>query len=143
MTVNFDDYVISTENSLLDISMIHDYLSNQSYWANGRSREVVEKSIENSLCFGVFFEGKQIAFARIVTDFATFAWLCDVFVIEDYQGIGLGKWLVGKIISYPPTEKLRLWLLATSNAHELYQKYGDFEPVSNPGRWMVKWRKDQ
>ncbi len=92
-----DGYTISTDKARLDISAIHEYLSERSYWAEGRPREVVERAIENSLCFGVYEGERQAGFARVVTDYATFAWLCDVFILEDYRGRGLGKWLVETI----------------------------------------------
>jgi GNAT superfamily N-acetyltransferase len=94
-----DKYVISTDKSKFDIKAIHAFLSTQAYWAMNRPLEVVQKAIENSYCFGVFDEGKQIGLARVVTDYATFAWLCDVFIIPEYRGLGLSKWLVECVVN--------------------------------------------
>ena len=126
---------------MLNIDFVFDYLGNQSYWARGRSRLVVEKSIQNSLCFGVFDAEKQVGFARLVTDIITFAWLSDVFIDEAYQDQGLGKWLIKTIVSHPDMKAMNFILLATSNAHQLYQKYGGFEPLNNPEKWMVRKMK--
>ena len=143
MTImNFDihqgSFSISTDHEKLNFDFIHDYLCNQSYWAQGRSREVVEKSIRNSLCFGVFDEEQQVGFARIVSDYITFAWLCDVFIAESHRGQGLGKWLVKSVISHPEVESVKNILLATSNAHEFYRKYGGFKALQGFDKWMVR-----
>jgi len=135
-------YRISTDKSKLDVPFIHHWLGTVSYWAQGRSRETVEQSIENSLCFGVYDAERQVGFARVVTDYATFAWLCDVFILEDHRGHGLGKWLVETITSLPALEKLRLFVLATIDAHELYQRHGGFELLPNPERWMARTRQN-
>jgi GNAT superfamily N-acetyltransferase len=134
-------YTISTDRDRLDVDFIHDYLSNQSYWAQGRPRDVVEKSIQNSLCFGVFDGSRQIGFARLVTDAITFAWLCDVFIAESYQGQGLGKWLIGTVVSHQDIKAVKYIMLATSNAHELYRKYGGFEAPRVLDKWMVRYRE--
>jgi GNAT superfamily N-acetyltransferase len=126
---------ISTDKSQLDIPFIHHWLSTVSYWAQGRSLETVQLSIEHSLCFGVYEAERQVGFARVVTDYATFAWLCDVFILEDYRGHGLGKWLIETITVQPVLQPL-LFLLATRDAHGLYEQYGDFEPLPAPDRWM-------
>jgi len=130
------DYVVSTDKDLLDLELIHDYLSNQSYWAKGRSLAAVQTSIEHSLCFGVYRGEQQVGFARVVTDYATFAWLCDVFVLEAHRGRGLGKRLVESVIAYPELQMVRRFLLATSNAQDLYRRYGGFEVLAAPERWM-------
>ncbi len=130
---------ISTDKSELDILLIHRWLNTVSYWAQGRSLETVQLSIEHSLCFGVYEAERQIGFARVVTDTATFAWLCDVFIVEEYRGRGLGKWLIETIAAQPLLQPL-LFLLATRDAHGLYQRYGDFEPLQNSERWMVHRR---
>ena len=111
-------YKISTEKSELQIEEIAGYLS-RSYWAAGRPRDVIEHSIQNSLCFGLYFEEKQIGFARVVTDQATFAYLCDVYVLEEFQGKGLGKWLMSVIVGHPRLQGLRRWMLVTQDAHAL------------------------
>ncbi len=124
-----NEYEISTDRKRLDLAMIHDFLSNRSYWAAGIPFPVMKKSIENALCFGVYHQGKQVGFARVVTDYATTAYVGDVFIIEPYRGRGLGKRLVKAIIDHPELEGLRLWFLGTKDAHELYRKYG-FKKVS-------------
>jgi len=132
-------YTLSTEKTRLDVVSIHEYLSVAAYWALGRSYDAVCKSIEHSLCFGIYTpDGGQVAFARVVTDFATFAWLCDVFVLESHQGVGLGKWLVEAVVSHPDLKNLKRILLATGNAHELYRHYGGFTLLKSPERWMER-----
>jgi GNAT superfamily N-acetyltransferase len=130
-------FVISTDWRRLNIPFIYEFLSNESYWATTRSQEVVERSIENSLNFGVFHDEEQIGFARVVTDYATFAWLADVFIIDAYRNRGLGKWLVEVITSHPRLQNFRRWLLATRDAHELYRRVG-FSELAEPGRWMER-----
>lgn len=121
-------FTVSTDKSRLDLAMIHDFLTH-SYWARNVPMAIVQKSIANSLCFGVYDEQssngpRQIGFARIVSDLATFAYLADVFVIEEYRGRGLGKWLVECIMAHPDLQGLRRFLLATSDAHGLYAQFG-------------------
>jgi GNAT superfamily N-acetyltransferase len=103
---------------------------------------VVEKSIENSLCFGVYAGDQQVGFARVVTDYVTFAWLCDLFVAADYQGHGLGKWLVECVIAHPEMQVVKYILLATRDAHELYHCYGNFEAPRMFDKWMVRYRDE-
>lgn len=135
------EYTLSTDKSRLELARLHDYLSNTAYWAQGRSLETVLKSIEHSLCFGIYAEGgRQVGFARVVTDYATFAWLCDVFVLEAHRGKGLGKWLVEAVVSHPELQGIKRTLLATRDAHELYRRYGSFEGLPAPERWMVRVR---
>jgi len=117
-------YVISTDNSLLNVAVIHDYLSLQSYWANNIPLEVVEKSIKNSLCFGLFNDQQQVGFARLVTDKATFAYLADVFILPAHRGKGLSKWMIEVIQSHPELQGLRRWMLGTKDAHGLYEQFG-------------------
>lgn len=133
-----DGYVISTDKTRLDVDAIHGYLSQESYWAQGRPRAVVVESIEHSLCFGVYAGAEQVGFARVVTDRATFAWLCDVFVVEVHRGRGLGKWLVECVVAHPVLQGLRLFILATRDAHELYRRYGGFEGLEVPEKWMAR-----
>jgi len=127
-----EDYEISADKSRLDVAMIHDYLANRSYWAEGVPLSVVRRSIENALCFGVYLQGKQVGFARVVTDYATIAYLADVFILEEYRGRGLGKKLVKTIMEHPDLQGLRLWLLGTKDAHELYGKYGFKKVADSP-----------
>jgi len=117
------EYLISTDRSRLNLGVIHDFLS-ATYWAAGVPEDVVKRSVENSLVFGVYRGKGQVGFARVVTDYATFAYLADVFVLEAHRGRGLGKWLIEVVLSHPDLRGLRRWLLATGDAHELYRKYG-------------------
>ena len=135
---DLETYTISTNKDLLDIDLIHAYLKHQSYWAQGRSRETVQRSIENSLCFGVYQGRQHVGFARVVTDFATFSWICDVFILETHRGKGLGKRLIQAIVSHPDLQNDNRFLLATRDAHELYRKYGGFETLPMPDKWMVR-----
>jgi GNAT superfamily N-acetyltransferase len=131
------DYVISTERSRLDLNVIHDFLTNSSYWAVGRSFETVKRSIEHSLPFGLYKDGRQIGFARVVTDYATFAWVADVFILEEARGQGLGTWLVEVMLQHPELQGFRRWTLATKDAHEIYRRFG-FSELRRPERWMER-----
>ncbi len=130
------EYTISTDPARIEVERVHDFLSNTAYWALGRPLETVRRSIENSLVFGVYNAEQQVGLARVVTDYATFAWLCDVFILEPFRGQHLGEWLIETVVSYPELQNLRLWLLGTRDAHWLYRKYG-FE-VEERGRWMTR-----
>ena len=133
------NYLISTNREKLDLKVIHDYLSTQSYWAIGRPFDVVKCAVDNSLCFGVYDSiGKQIGFARMVTDYATFGWLCDVFILEVGKGKGYGE-MVGKDGSRLPELKgIKRIMLGTKDAHGLYSRYGGFEPLKEPDKWMQR-----
>ncbi|HMF56800.1 MAG TPA: GNAT family N-acetyltransferase [Pyrinomonadaceae bacterium] len=131
------EYLISTDPAHLDIELIHRTLSTETYWATGRPLDVVKRSIENSLPFGLYHLGKQIGFARVVTDYATFAWIADVFVLEEFRGRGLGKWLMDVMISHPRLQGFRRWVLATKDAHGLYHQFG-FTELKRPERWMER-----
>jgi GNAT superfamily N-acetyltransferase len=133
-----DGYLISTDASMLDLEVVHGYLS-RSYWAAGVPEDVVRRSIENSLCFGVYWGEEQAGFARVVTDRATFAYLADVFVLDEHRGQGIGKWLLEVILSHPDLQGLRRWMLATRDAHDLYRRYA-FTELARPGIFME--RKD-
>jgi GNAT superfamily N-acetyltransferase len=133
-------YEISTDKSRLDRAAIHAYLT-QSYWSPGVPRAVVERAIEHSLCFGVFHEGAQVGFARVVTDRATFAYLADVYLLEAHRGRGLARELVGAVMAHPELQGLRRMLLATRDAHGLYAKFG-FRPLAAPDRMMELHRPD-
>lgn len=120
-----ENYFISTDKGLLDIGMIHDYLSGTSYWAEQIPRDIVERSVVNSICFGVYTVKKeQVGFARVVTDKATFAYLADVFILEEHRGKGLSKSLIETIQAHPDLQGLRRWMLGTRDAHELYEQFG-------------------
>ena len=131
------DYSISTDRALLNVDLIHNYLSNESYWATGRSREVVERSIANSLPFGIYRDRAQVGFARVVTDYATFAVLADVFVLREHRRKGLSIWLMEVIISHPRLQGFRRWILSTDDAHGLYKRFG-FVSLLRPDRWMER-----
>lgn len=131
-------FTISDDKNKLDIVSIHDFLTNRSYWAKGRSLEIVKCSIENSLCFGMYdTTDKMIGFARVLTDYAIFAYIMDVFILEDYRNRGLGKQLMEYIMKYPGLQELKRIMLATKDAHGLYEKYG-FEVSKNPETMMEK-----
>ncbi len=130
-----DNYTISTDKSLLNVEFIHRYLCNKSYWAENIPDHVVKKSIEGSLCFGIYADNKQIGFARVVTDAASFAYLADVFIGGEYRGRGLSKWLMQVIMAHPDLQGLRRFMLATRDAHGLYEQFG-FSLLSSPERWM-------
>ena len=123
---------------------VHRFLSQSSYWAQQRPLTVVEKSIARSLCFGLYVdrakraEREQVGFARVVTDQATFAWLCDVFVVDAHRSRGLSKWLLECVIAHPDLQGVGRIVLATRDAHELYRNYGDFEALPNPEMWMAR-----
>ena len=131
------EYTISTARERLDIEAIHRFISTESYWGKGRSVETVTRSIENSVPFGLYRDGQLIGFARVVTDYATFAWLADVFVVEAERGRGLSKWLMEVILSHPQLQGFRRWMLATRDAHELYRRFG-FDALRRPERFMER-----
>jgi GNAT superfamily N-acetyltransferase len=139
--IHRDGYTISTDKAQLDIPLIHEYLSQHSYWAKGRPLDVVQRSIQHSLCFGVYQDDEQVGFARVVTDYATFSWLCDFFILESHRGRGLGKWLIATIVEHTKLQSAKQFLLATRDAHELYRQYGGFKELHMPGKWMVRPRK--
>lgn len=137
------DYIISTYKNKLDIKAIHDFLTNRSYWAKGRSLETVKRSIDNSLCFGMYDNSDRlIGFARAVTDFATYAYIMDVFILEDFRNNGLGKKLVEGIVQHPDLKGLQRIMLATKDAHGLYEKYG-FKVTVIPDKLMEIVNKPQ
>jgi len=131
------EFVISSDPAKLDLVWIHNYLTNEAYWARGISYQVFEKSVENSLCFGVYRKFEQIGFGRVISDYATFAYLADVFIAENHRGQGLGKWLLECILGYSELQGLRRWMLLTKDAHGLYGRYG-FIPLRKPERVMEK-----
>ncbi len=135
-----EGFLLSDDPARINLDVVHGYLT-RSYWSEGIPRETVERSIRNSLVFGLYFGDKQVGFARVITDRATFAYLCDVFVLEDFQGRGLGKWMVEAITSHPDLQGLRRFLLATRDAHGLYERFG-FRPLTNPERFMTKHDPD-
>jgi len=135
------EFVISTDPARLDLDVVHSFLTN-CYWAKGIPREVVARSIDHSLCFGVYDgSGAQVGFARVVSDFATVAYLGDVFVLKSHRGHGLGKWLMECVTKHPALQDLRRWILLTRDAHGLYSQFG-FTPVKAPERYMELHRAD-
>lgn len=137
------EFVVSTDASKLDVDVVHRWLSAQSYWAPRIPYDVVRRSIEGSLNFGLYAEnGKRtVGLARIITDYATFAYVCDVFVLDQFRGLGLGVWLMECVAAHPRLQGFRRWMLATKDAHALYVKTG-FKLVTEPNRWMEKTNPD-
>lgn len=135
--MNAEEYSISTDKSKLNIQLIHKFLSEESYWAKGIPLETFKRSVENSMCFGIYKGNEQAGFARIVSDHATFAYLADVFVLPDHRNKGLSKILMEYIIGRTELQGLRRWLLGTADAHGLYAKYG-FTPLAKPERMMER-----
>lgn len=132
--MNRENFLISTDKAKLDLNYIQSVLS-KTYWAEGIPVETVEKAVNGSICFGIYDKNKQIGFARLITDAATFAYLADVFIDAAYQGKGLGKWLIEEIMKHESVQGLRRFMLATKDAHGLYRQYG-FVPLTNTERWM-------
>jgi GNAT superfamily N-acetyltransferase len=135
------EYTISTAREKLDLKKIHHILSTETYWATGRPFEVVEKSFQNSLAFGLYRNDELIGWARVVTDYATFGWIADVLILEEFRGQGLSKWLMETILAHPDLQGFRRWVLATKDAHELYRKFG-FRELKIPERWMERFDKN-
>jgi N-acetylglutamate synthase-like GNAT family acetyltransferase len=134
-----DQFTISTDPARLDIDAIVAMLT-RAYWAVGRPRERTERAIQNSLVFGVYESNKQIGVARVVSDYSIFAYLCDVFIHEDYRAHGLGKWLIQTILDHPDLKEMRRWVLVTNDAHGLYKQYG-FTSIADPEHWMQMFRR--
>ncbi|MDN3584722.1 GNAT family N-acetyltransferase [Mucilaginibacter flavus] len=128
-------FLISTDKSLLNVETIYNYLNDESYWAQGIQRERLEKAIASSMCFGVYAQNELAGFARVVTDHATFAYICDVFILSKFRKKGLSKWLIQTIVNHPDLQGLRRWSLATADAHGLYEHFG-FTPLAKPANWM-------
>jgi GNAT superfamily N-acetyltransferase len=137
-------YEISDDKRRLDIDLIHDFLSNRSYWARGIPADVVKRSIDGSLCLGVYHQGRQVGFGRAVTDFATVAYLADIFITEAHRGKGLGTWLVWTLLGRPELAGLRMQILGTKDAHGLYERYGFKRVIGTPlgESFMAIYRPD-
>jgi GNAT superfamily N-acetyltransferase len=135
------DVLVSDSRDRLDVDLIHDFLARRSYWAVGVPRERVVQSIRHSLCLGAYRAGRQVGFARVITDRATFGWLADVFVVEEARGQGIGKALVAATLAHPDLQHLRRLMLATADAHGLYARFG-FQPVDHPERFMAIRRQN-
>ena len=136
-----ETFEISTDKERLDVPMIHRFLTEESYWAKTRTPDQTRRAIENSLCFGVYAGHRQIGFARVVSDFATFAYVGDVFVVAEFRGRGLSKRLIEAVVSHPDLQGLRRWLLATRDAHGLYEQF-EFSGLKYPERWMERTAHD-
>lgn len=132
-----DGYVVSDDPKRMDLDLIHGFLARESYWAEGRARDMVERSLANSLCLGLYEGERQFGLARVITDRATFAWVCDVFVVAEARGEGLGTWLMECVVDHPELMGLRRMLLATRDAHEVYRAVG-FEALPEPSRFMIR-----
>jgi GNAT superfamily N-acetyltransferase len=130
-----EGYFISTDQQLIDFDEVYNFLENESYWSRGVTKERLRRAISNSLCFGIYKNGKQAALARVITDKATFAYICDVFVLQEHRGKGLSKWLIQTIRQHQDLQGVRRWSLATADAHGLYAQYG-FVPLTQTDRWM-------
>lgn len=141
MRIRDGEYEIDTDKRRLDIAAIHRFLSNESYWAKSRTLEQTLTAIENSLCFGLYKGKEQVGFTRVVTDKATFAYVGDVYVLETHRGKGLSKWLMKTIVEQPDLQGMRRWLLATRDAHGLYEKF-EFSGLVHPDRWMERTAPD-
>jgi GNAT superfamily N-acetyltransferase len=135
MEIIKDEYSISTDRARLDLRFLHNYLSNESYWVQGLPFEKVVAAADHSLNFGVYHGGRQVGYARIVTDYARVAYLADVFIIEEYRGRGLSKWLMEVILAYPDLQGLKRWMLHTKDAHGLYEQFG-WGPAAKPETYM-------
>lgn len=132
-----EQFTISTDKARLDVGLIQKFLVEDSYWARERTEEQTRTAIENSICFGVYLGERQIGFGRVVTDKATFAYVGDVFIIDEFRGQGLSKWLMQVMVEHPELQGLRRWILATRDAHGLYEQF-EFAPLRFPERWMEK-----
>jgi GNAT superfamily N-acetyltransferase len=135
MQIHASDYFISTDAGRLDLPLIHHFLSTQAYWCLNIPFATVKRSVEHSLCFGVYLGSDQVGFARIISDYATIAYLGDVFILPEHRGKGLSKRLIGEIMAHPDLQGLRRWMLLTSDAHGLYRQYG-WKPIAGPERFM-------
>ena len=141
ITIYKNGFCISTDKSNLDIPAIHHFLSTEAYWSLGIPFETVKKAIDHSLNFGLYHNEQQIGFARIISDFSTIAYLGDVYILPEFRGRGLSKWLMETITSFPELQGLRRWILLTGDAHGLYKQFG-WKDISNPERWMELHNKD-
>jgi N-acetylglutamate synthase-like GNAT family acetyltransferase len=133
-SLNLDELFITTDKSKLNLNLIHKFLRT-AYWSKGRSAEIINKSIKNSLCFGVYNKNEQLGFARVVTDYSIFAYMADVFILEDYRDMGIGKRLIQTILGYPELKDVKRWMLATTDAHKFYSQFG-FKGLEHPEKVM-------
>jgi len=136
-TAHRDAFFITTDRSKLDLPFIHHFLSQEAYWSKNIPFDRVQQAADHSLNFGLFYQDRQIGYARVITDYATIAYLGDVFIIPEFRGQGLSKWLLQNIMQHPGVQGLRRWILLTSDAHGLYQQFGWTE-IASPAKWMEK-----
>ena len=136
VTIYKDEFCISTDKTKLDVDSIHAFLSTKAYWCLNIPKDTVQKAIQNSRCFGVYQNEKQIGFARVISDFSTIAYLGDVYILEEYRGNGLAKWLIETVMSDPNLQGLRRWILLTADAHGLYRQFG-WTNIAEPDKWMT------
>jgi N-acetylglutamate synthase-like GNAT family acetyltransferase len=141
MNIKQGDCLISTDRDKLDLNMVHRYLTTESYWSPGIPFDTVKQASEHSLCFGVYHKDKQIGYARIISDYTTIAYLADVFILSEFRGNGLSKWLIKTIQSHPDLQGLRRWILLTKDAHGLYRQTG-WKDIAQPELWMEIHQKD-
>lgn len=141
ITIYRDKFCISTDKAKLDVDSVHEFLSTKAYWCLNIPKDKVKTAIENSLCFGVYHNEKQIGLARVISDFSTSAYLCDVYILEEYRGNGLSKWLMQTIMEYPGLQGLRRWMLLTRDAHGLYRQFG-WTNIADATKWMELHNKN-
>jgi GNAT superfamily N-acetyltransferase len=141
LTIYKDDFWISTDKSKLDVAAIHRFLSTKAYWCLNIPRDTVQAAIQHSLCFGLYQNEKQVGFARVISDFATIAYLGDVYILEEYRGNGLSKWLLETVMNHPDLQGLRRWILLTRDAHGLYRSFG-WTDLADPSNWMERHNKN-
>jgi GNAT superfamily N-acetyltransferase len=140
-TIYKNEFCISTDKSKLDIHSIHHFLSTRAYWSLNIPKETVQLAIQNSLCFGIYEKQKQIGFARVISDLSTVAYLGDVYILEEYRGKGLSKWLIETVMNHPNLQGLRRWILLTADAHGLYRQFG-WTNLADPAKWMELHNKN-
>ncbi|MCO4294250.1 GNAT family N-acetyltransferase [Solitalea sp. MAHUQ-68] len=141
LTIYNNGFTISTDKQKLDIDSIHEFLSTKAYWCLNIPKDRVQLAIENSLCFGVYEGNKQIGLARVISDFSTIAYLGDVYILEEYRGKRLSKWLMETIMNHPNLQGLRRWILLTGDAHGLYRQFG-WTDIADPSKWMELYNKN-
>ncbi|XOV91792.1 MAG: GNAT family N-acetyltransferase [Bacteroidota bacterium] len=141
LTLYKEGFCISTDKSRLDLDSIHEFLSTKAYWCLNIPKNKVQIAIQNSLCFGLYREEKQIGFARVISDYSTIAYLGDVYILEEYRGQGLSKWLMETIMNHELLQGLRRWILLTGDAHGLYRQFGWTE-IADPSKWMELHNKN-
>lgn len=141
ITITRDEYTITTDRSKIDIHAVHDFLCHEAYWSRGIPFDKVKTSVENSLNFAILHGDKLVGYARIISDYATIAYLGDVFILPEYRGRGLSRWMMEQVMSHPALQGLRRWILGTRDAHGLYEKFG-WTPIAKPDRFMERFDPD-